>query len=130
MRRWMPRALVILTILVVLGVGGYAGQVCWARRIAAEEHLPPDGAMAEAFPAEMIEWWRETPWYGRWGHDLEGYDYDRPRRWVPRRVTHEFFVRVTGQNLPNDPSAWEAWFEAHPSLVWDEKQKRLVEPKP
>ena len=34
---------------------------------------------------------------------------------------------LTGQNLGNDPSAWEAWFKAHPNLVWDPKQKRLVE---
>ena len=35
---------------------------------------------------------------------------------------------MTGQDLGNDPDAWEAWFKAHPGLVWDPVRQRLVEP--
>jgi hypothetical protein len=38
-------------------------------------------------------------------------------------------MQITGQDLGNNPDAWDAWFKAHPNLVWDEQQKRLVEPK-
>lgn len=37
---------------------------------------------------------------------------------------------MTRLDLGNAPDAWEAWFRAHPNLVWDEKQKRLVNEKP
>jgi hypothetical protein len=47
--------------------------------------------------------------------------------WMPRRGYYEFFRLATAQDLQAIPDAWEAWFMAHPNLVWDEKQMRLVD---
>ena len=129
MIRWMPRALVALTILLCLGVGGYAGQVWWARRVVSGKNLyemdsvlddvdlrslAPDSGYLKG----IYEGWIECPWSGR---------RNRDGVWIPKRAFYEGMSQLTGQILPNDPSAWEAWFKAHPNLVWDDKQKRLVE---
>ncbi len=36
---------------------------------------------------------------------------------------------ISGVDVGNDPGAWEAWFKAHPHLVWDEQKGRLAEKK-
>ena len=69
-----------------------------------------------------VQTWRSMPWQG-W---IEARDPNR-KEWHPKRFYYEFFVLLTGQHLGNDPDAWEAWFKAHPNLIWDEKQKRLVD---
>ena len=47
-----------------------------------------------------------------------------------KRTYYELFKSMATQEMGNDPDVWEAWFKTHPNLVWDDKQKRLVEPKP
>jgi hypothetical protein len=87
----------------------------WMLRLPLEECQP-------TFVAEHLAAWKLTPWHGDfYGRNL--------KRWKPRRTYFEFFRRITAADLPNTPSAWEAWFKAHPNLVWDEKLKRLVEGK-
>ena len=132
----MPRALVAGTVLVCLGVGGYAGQVWWARRLADEiarsadldRHHPwmeeglPDIAGPRFAPDKarlILAEWRNCPWHG-WWFCLEHF-------WIPRRYSYERLKVLAGQDLGNDPDAWEAWFKAHPDLVWDGKRKRLVD---
>ena len=162
--RWFPRALVVLTVLVCLGVGGYAGQVWWARRMAEDIitttfsipgfNLVQPGLDLD-WPHSLKKEWGDVPWYGRFGcfgvnfHTIQkkaimgrpasgviGTTHSSPyihlNSWVwhPRRTYFEVLKLMTGESLPNDPSAWETWFETHPDLVWDEKRKRLVEPKP
>ena len=134
MRRRTRVILLVALGLEVLGYGGWLGQVWWAKRLVS--------AMLGGSPTNYIinlctshgkgdasndvelmyaSQWKEAPWYG---HLLNG------NCWWPRRFYYEFFCRLTGLDLGNNPSAWEAWFKAHPNLVWDEKLKRLVEPKP
>ncbi len=62
------------------------------------------------------------PWYG----EITTY----APYWIPRRMLYEFCKLMTLQDLGNDPNAWEAWFKAHPDLVWDEKLECLVEAAP
>jgi hypothetical protein len=50
-----------------------------------------------------------------------------PKTWIPRRAWYELLCLLTGADCGDDPSAWEAWFHAHPNLVWDEKLNRLVD---
>ena len=131
--RWLIRSLVVLTTLLCLGTAGYAGQVLWAKRVAAEpwivtgttpyglERTRADTAlMWESDPtrAGLIRTWRSLPPWGAW---WDG-------RWYPRRAYYEALKRWTGQSLPNDPSVWEAWFRDHPDLVWDDEQKQLTGP--
>ena len=125
--RWIARGLVVGTILVVLGVGGYVGQVWWAKRIS----LNPKGMInPEALgmsPSNsflhMVNYWKQMPWYG----DVEPFSKTAMFAWVPRRECYETMKRVTGLDLGNDPSSWEEWLKAHPNLVWHRKQKCLVD---
>ena len=132
--RWIPRALVVLTALICLGVGGYAGQGWWARKIA-NDHAPffyCEGAGGRGVNAhahhsgihlDLLRSWRGCPWYGErgWFSDSNG------KVWIPRRYYRESLIVLTLQDLGNDPTAWETWFNAHPNLVWDEDQERLVD---
>jgi hypothetical protein len=68
----------------------------------------------------MYEGWRDCPWYGRWDREFSP-------RWVPRRTCYEAIRKTTGLDMPNDVKIWGAWFKAHPHLVWDDKQKKLVD---
>jgi hypothetical protein len=127
----LVRSIVVLTVLLCLGVAGYAGQTWWARRCGAELGYWDDSQEERGFGGPIVfaphgpSWtvqeflghWQDCPWYG-W-RDRYGY--------YPRRTYYEFLIRITTQRLPNDPDAWEAWFKAHPHLVWDEKQMRLVD---
>ena len=141
MKRLMPRVLVVLTILVVLGVGGYAGQVWWARRIASD-YMVSRGPFVvsrnvihgELLQARFEDWKHPNPWRG-WGPYTECHFGDEGvmvsvPTFLRGRVWNEYFKLMTGVDLGDDPSAWETWFKAHPNLVWDPKQKRLVESKP
>ena len=91
---------------------------------------------------DYLQHWRLEPWYGRRGDQLffkchreQGYEMRGELMsvsmdgvgWVPRRSYPALLRKVTGADLPNDPAAWEAWFQAHPRLVWDPKQRRLVD---
>ena len=128
--KWISRSLVALTILMVLG-GGYVGQVWWAKQWAermahrhASLHMYFDPEDADLLVYRM----KRTPWYGQidqgWTQREGAW-----KVWVPRRTYFEYARIAVGQNLGSDPAAWEAWFKAHPDLVWDSKQKRLVDPK-
>ncbi len=131
--RWLVRSLVILAALLCLGMAGYAGQVWWARRIANSTYgaiCAFDEMSHGASPycmgsQEFFTAWRACPWWGYLG--------ENPRtgspRWHPQRAFLEHLRSISGVNLPNAPDAWEAWFKAHPELVWDDKLKRLVDPK-
>ena len=134
--RWAVRSLVVLTALLCLGTAGYAGQAWWARRqahdlvdgyegpgwlcIALEMTAP--GGRRDAYSAvwfgNRIAEWRSKPWYGTWRQFFG---------WCPRRTFYEALRLLTAQDFGNDPDAWEAWFKAHPDLVWDDKLKRLVD---
>ena len=139
--RWLVRAGVILTALLILGTGTYFMQVWRARNLAARwakaYSLAPQGAH-RADPASWISQWNDAPWFRVWGcgtpalfdtHATRFVMYSFRERWVPRRAYYELLMRVTGQDLGNDPQAWKVWLEAHPNLVWNEKLQRLVEPK-
>ena len=124
------RILIAVLCLEVLAYGGWLGQVWWARRLVDETLEGPfnnfrflffeshiKGGASNDTELMFVQYWKETPCFGSWGGS----------RWLPRRFYFEFFRRVTCLDLPNEPSAWEAWFKAHPNLVWDEKRKRLVD---
>ena len=131
-----------LTMGLCLGLTGYIGQVHWARQVGSDEGFECHTDQGEL----VIDWcgmgtpieyflsaWRNCPWYGHRRVDHEGPTEGQSEAfyWIPRRAYYECLVKMTGLTLSNDPATWEAWFKAHPSLVWDEKQKRLMEiPKP
>ena len=143
--RWLPRALVVFTALLCLGVGGYAGQAWWAKRLAREWaipaydpselllHFPWYGSVREQRKprtpdvdpddiqygsALSLLWnWKECPIQGHWFGGA----------WRPRRFYYEQLKRLTGEGPPNDPEACEAWFREHPHLYWDTKRQQLVE---
>lgn len=134
----MPRALVVLTVLVVLGAGGYAGQVWWARSVAQwdwdstcamifpdghdEPQINPGGYLtADTFVGGAILMWKDVPWYGQ----IEACSPNM-KFWVPRRRIYELLRLATGEQYQNDPESWESWLKAHPDLVWVEKVKRAV----
>lgn len=138
------RLLVIVTTLLCLGVGGYAGQVWWSRSLASRILVPgarfPTGAFLN--PEDYLRSWREWPYWGRISPEFQVIHsrvpiYSRtqapvgPRvgclAWVPRRLYYDVLLRATGESLPNDPDAWEAWFQVHPNLAWDERLNRLVD---
>lgn len=133
--RWRVRSLVVLTALLCLGLAGYAGQIQVSKRLGRRMHREA-GAHGAGSVKPIIEqtlWeWQHTGWSGRADPLFGGHWYDVSGiAWLPRRTYYEFLKLYTGEDLGNDPDAWEAWFKAHPNLVWDEKQKRLVEtPKP
>ncbi len=134
MKPWLARSLLALTSLLVMGVAGCAGQVWWSKRVANSAYggicafdensygASPYCMGSEGFFAA----WRGCPWWGSLG--------ENPRagglRWHPRRIYLEHVRHISGLDLPNDPDACEAWFRLHPDLVWDEKQKRLVDQIP
>ncbi len=144
--RGLVRFLVGLTVLLCLGVAGYTTQVCWARRLALrsverissicmkEPHYAPDSKEIEVYLCA----WGNAPWCGEW--EIGSFQYPafvggdgfimERSAWIPRRTYYELCRAVTGQSLPYDQRAWETWIQAHPHLVWDSKQKRLVESKP
>ena len=140
--RWLVRALVLLTALLCLGVAGYGGQVWWAKRVAvriAQEYFGPVNVDMDRSinflsywdreqAKKLIKDWRQTPWYGKQFTLGLHYCFAKyPVVWVTPRVYAEVARVSTNQVLPNDPSAWEAWFKAHPNLIWDEKLNRLVD---
>ena len=145
--RWFVRALVVLTVLLCLGTAGYMGQVWWAKRVAEDNCLlksfflygkflgrcpPPFWERGDKAPSYYFEWWRSDPWYGSWettSTTKNGVPVIQ-RHWIPRRTHYEVLKNETGLDFGNDPDAWEAWFKAHPNLVWDDKRKRLVEGPP
>ena len=121
--RWLPRSLVILTAIFCLGVGGYAGQA-WLSRMEAkvDRNFRTFGGYPDRKEAlDALRSWRATPWYGEW--------IGESPFWYPRGHHVEYLRLVIGGDLGNDPDAWEAWFRAHPNLLWDEKRERLVEVK-
>ena len=115
-QRRAAKALVVLTALVCALVGGYAGHVWWARRLA-REHLP--GLLRSSTLSDFFTQWRECPWYGLRGRG--------PDPWIPRRTFRELLVAATGQDLGDDPEAWKGWFRQHPVLIWDKKFGHLVD---
>ena len=127
--RWLPRVLVALTVLVCLGAVGYAGQILLARRCAVsaldgyvKNALENGRWTGQQYGLECIRGWRLTPPWGQW------LGRQNPSLvWCPHRTVHELLTLMTGQALPNDPDAWEAWFQAHPDLAWDKEHKRLVD---
>ena len=110
----------LLFLLALLALGGYAGQAWWAKRVAwmAQQALEASSARAPRDYRFVVATWRQAPWYGEW---------DPRYGWIPRRARYEFARLVTGRDLGDDPDAWEAWFREHPNLVWDAKGKRLVD---
>ena len=145
MKPWLVRSLVVLTALLCLGMAGYAGQVWWAKRVApriAEDYFSGEGRWGadeadflsywdEHQAQQLLKDWRQTPWYGnRVTLELRYCYIDYPVVWVTPRGYEEVAKAATGQDLGNDPDAWQAWFRAHPNLVWDDKQKRLGAGKP
>ncbi len=131
------RLAVFVTGLLLLCVGVYFGQVWWARHLAKEVASRPWIVRGFSKHVSGEIWrWRETPWYGELNLSPGMLLALHKRRtslwtlWYPRRCQGEFFALMTGQDLPCDPDAWEAWFKAHPNLVWDPKQERMVEPGP
>ena len=131
------RLVVVLTLLVCLGTGGYAGQAWWANRLALRawsDAAEFDGSFCRLTELdnrlEEVDNWRHEPWYGwvQWGiADMEN-PLEKVYRWWPRRSHYELLKSLTCHDFGNDPDAWEAWFRAHPKLVWDERRKCLVEP--
>ena len=145
MRRWLVRTGVVLTALLCLGTAGYIGQVWWARKVAAT-WLPggqdplivyyqtgpmvQQASLAWETPQSRrvcLEWWRLTPWYGKYGDIIKG---PLKPRWFPRRTYRDYLALMVGWDLGDDPAAWEAWFRAHLNLVWDKQRKHLVELSP
>ena len=139
--RWLPRALVAGTIMVCLGVGGFVAQSWWAKQVS-EDVLTLAWNMNQAgprfySPKVHLKHWRAMPLWGRFGTfplptagTQSRFAFGSDRLWAPRRTYYEMFKSLTGEDLGNDPSAWEAWLNAHPNLVWDEKRKRLVDASP
>ncbi len=140
--RWVVRSLVVLTALLCLGVVGYFGQVWWASHLASKRYpifhfeivtagittggetvlgLGFSDPKPDAILASHLRMWRRTPWYGSYEPLGTGIC------WIPPGYYLDMLKRVTGQDLPNNPDVWEAWFNTHPNLVWDEKLKRLVD---
>jgi len=135
-KRWSVRLAVVLTALLCLGVAGYVGQTRRGERIASlfvdtYGAYPPTwnrNACPEPSVSDVVWRWRRCPWYGECVNVplQSGTNYT----WVPRSAYLAYAVKITGLDLGNDPSAWEVWFQTHPNLVWDERLKRLVEPRP
>ena len=100
--------------------------------VAADGIHPADlGQHNHRLLLSMMTDWETCPWYGR--QVFNDVSDERWKTWLamprwPRSAYYELAKLLTGQDLPNDPDAWKAWFKAHPNLVWDNKQKRLVEP--
>ena len=125
MKRLAVRLSVVLTALLCLGVFGYAGQVWWAKRTSSlilikirEPAIHSKGPYVTRFvDDDYVSRWKDCPWYGQWHRGA----------WLPRRAYYEKAMTLTGQSLPNSPIVWQAWFKAHPDLVWDRQQMRLVE---
>ncbi len=127
MKPWMIRTSVVLTALLCLGTAGYAGQVWRARKMA--DRIATVTALSQSFDTpiqingiEIVNAWRDTPWYSNSWNGTMG--------WCPRRTYFEYLRLLTGLNLPNNPDIWEAYFKAHPNLVWDDRLHRLVDPQP
>ena len=135
--RWLVRSMVVLTALLCLGTAGYCGQVWYAKRLAREalryslwriSGLPPDRGKAEQFVGDTLAQWRDTPWYGwlfsegKWCFGVDD------ALWIPKRAYYEEFKLVSGDDVGNDPSAWETWFRAKPALLFDMERNRLVQP--
>lgn len=134
MRKWTPRFLVLLCALLALGTATYFWQASMAKKVGHEMYLDwsANGPRAKQMSKDGLPYvvigdqlaqWRLYPWFGIPGADTK-------HLWIPKRSFHVFFMKMTGKTLPNDPDAWEAWFKAHPDLIWDEKRKRLVETPP
>ena len=144
MRSRIPKVLVGLTALTCLGVGGYAGQVWWARRMAARVTDPKDlghrRVLGQCRLGHYFSTWRECPTWGRWSETFDYYKSNDGssyflklghRCWIPRRTYWEALRIVFGQDFGDDPDLWEAWFESHSHHIWSEKRKQWVEaPKP
>lgn len=138
-RSWVPRALVALTLLACVTVGVATFPTWWARRIASD--LRQDTVAWDShryqhvggvFTTRGTRWdpldtWECTTWRDTFGNKELNHRFGR--LWLPRRVHYEFLLQVTGADLPEDPAAWETWINDHRNFVWDDRQKRLVEPK-
>ncbi len=141
MRLLVVRLAVVATALLCLGAASYAGQVWWAisvsDRFLALIESKKDGAFwGKVHWRRVANDWKATPWYGMFqGHlylpgDEGGINLGiESCAWIPRRTYYEIMSALTEGPAPNNPAAWEAWFKAHPDLVWDEKQRRLVDAK-
>ena len=130
------KVLVILTALLCLGVGGYAGQVWWAKRLATTEYsnlveVSNDKDSPLNWILYDVNAWKRTPWCGDFYFQHSGGLLRRGSPynplWRPRRWWYENLKLTTGKDLSNDPQCWEAWLNTHPSIRWDAKQKLLVE---
>jgi len=127
-KSWLVRFRIVLAALLCLGVAAYAGQMWQAKRVASiraalwgmQIPLTRYRSDAEKF-GELLREWRRSSWHGKW------FRGSGKLRWIPRRTHYEEMKLITGQDLGNDPAAWESWFKTHPNLVWDERQKRLAE---
>lgn len=104
MKRWLPRALVVLTTLVCLGAGGYAGQAWWASRLVNKHETDLVRFMLDLHESSIsmgeytpqfatacvcVDQWASLPWYGRWSSTFG---------WVPSRTTgfHDLQLEVRG----------------------------------
>lgn len=127
MKRLMPRALVVLTVLVVLCVGGYAGQVWWARHKAYQTYESFANGMTMKEEEFWISYatiaWRDASWRPVHTYSpIKGHGI----RWLPPRYYYEVLRLITGEDFSNDRAAYEAWFKTHSDYRWDWKRKRLT----
>ena len=144
--RWIPHILIVSTALICLGIGGYAGQVWWAKRLASELSAPWQNGgdiSHHCGDGTYFRTWRTCPQWGMWttwfyyqsespadgdfSSDARGMAYDYC--WVPRRTYYELLLNTVDADLGNDPDIWEVWFKRHPNLIWDEKRRQLTEGK-
>ena len=141
MRKQAVRACVVLVALGCLLLTGHAGLSWWARRVALEHreegfvpttcsaYLSRTGWQHQTQLKIALAEWRAIPWYGatfKWRDLSSSGQYSSYWRWVPARAHYEMLKLITGQDLGNDPSAWEAWSGLHPDLVWVDGLFRFV----
>ena len=143
------KVLVIGTALLCLGVGGYAGQVWWAKETASRpgpilpvaqfswfqalETRQTQGRTVQGYPHRYVsavaelEHWQDCPWFGEIVRDA--FLIDEGPYWRPKRAGYEILKSMTGEALPDDPAIWEAWFKSHPDWGWekDETPQKVAE---
>ncbi len=140
-KSWL-RLGIVITVLLLLSTGAWIGYTGWSQRVALEwlERRFLAWGMAgssrapvclAALPSSSVFEGCSDGCEQRYLMNLlesgrqKGWVFKDEGRWIPRRAIFDYLELMTGETLPYEYDAWEAWLRARPGLILCVSKQRV-----